>query len=48
MSAGGDWAEQPRQISKTATNARRIINRSHLDMSKPLDYLMAGSVAAVL
>src|SRR6266436_9414933 len=34
---GGDWAEQPRQISKRTRNARRtIINRSHLSMSKRL------------
>src|ERR1035438_8133421 len=40
---GGDWAEQPRQISKRTRNARRtIINRSHLSMGKPLDYLMAA------
>src|ERR1700692_916785 len=34
---GGDWAEQPRQISKRTRNARRtIINRNHLSMSKRL------------
>ena len=30
-----DWAEQPRQISKRTTNARRtIMSRNHLNMSK--------------
>src|SRR6266849_4673093 len=34
---GGDWAEQPRQISKRTRNARRtIINRNRLNMSKRL------------
>jgi hypothetical protein len=34
---GGDWAEQPRQITRRTRNARRtIINRSHLNMSKRL------------
>src|SRR6267378_549004 len=34
---GGDWAEQPRQISRRTRNARRtIINRSRLNMSKRL------------
>jgi len=34
---GGDWAEQPRQISKRTRNARRtVINRNHLSMSKRL------------
>src|SRR4029077_3611455 len=46
MSEGGergDWAEQPRQISKRTRNARRtIINRNHLNMRKPPDYLMEG------
>jgi hypothetical protein len=36
----GDWAEQPIQISKRTTNARRkIINCNHLNMTKMLDYL---------
>src|SRR5208283_1450403 len=40
---GGNWAEQPRQITKRTTNARRtIMNRNHLSMRKPLDYLMAA------
>src|SRR5437588_12306432 len=34
---GGDWAEQPRQITRRTRNARRtIINRNHLSMSKRL------------
>src|SRR5260370_18778315 len=34
---GGDWGEQPRQMSKRTRNARRtIINRNHLSMSKRL------------
>ena len=51
--AGPDWAEQPRQTSKRTRKARRtIISRNHLNMRKPLDYLMAresrGRVRTVL
>jgi len=43
---GGACAEQPRQIIRKTRNARRtIIRRNHLNMRKPLDYLMAGRVA---
>ena len=36
----GDWAEQPIQMSKRTTNARRkIINCNHLNMMKMVDYL---------